>query len=262
MSIHLVIIDAMNLIRRVHAAQPQPEDIENTTKVCCQALRKIIHLSRPTHIVAVFDHMGEDRGWRAALVPEYKQGRKPMPEALSKGLDSIQEAFSKWGVDSLLSVGDEADDMIATLATKVALKQGDVTIVSTDKGYCQLLQPTLRIRDYFQQRWLDLSFVETHFHVKTAQLTDYWGLVGIASSSVTGVPGIGPKSATILLNTHLSLEAIFSDQDIEPKWKKKLDGHEKHAFNCKEIATLKTDILLGFNLQDIRYVTQAQTHHL
>lgn len=264
MSIHLVIIDAMNLIRRVHAAQANPEDIENTAKVCCQTLQKIINFSAPTHIVAVFDNMGTDRGWRALLVPEYKQGRKPMPEALQNGLEMIQDAFDDLGVASLLSKGDEgdeADDMIATLATKVALREGQVTIVSTDKGYCQLLQPTLRVRDYFQHRWLDLAFVENRFSVNTSQLVDFWGLVGIASSGVSGVPGIGPKTAATLLNTYPSLEALFSDEKMEPKWKKKLEGHETQALNCREVATLKTDIILGFNLQDIRFTSTTNENN-
>lgn len=74
------------------------------------------------------------------------------------------------------------------------------TIVSTDKGYCQLLSPTIRIRDYFQKRWLDAPFIASEFGVTPEQLADYWGLAGISSSKVPGVAGIGPKSAAQLLN--------------------------------------------------------------
>ncbi|MFD2179279.1 flap endonuclease Xni [Veronia pacifica] len=253
MTINLVIIDAMNLIRRVHAAQPNPDDISAVAQVCGKALNKIISSTQPTHMVAVFDHVGQDRGWRAELIPEYKQGRKPMPESLEKGLDTIQDALWSLGIDSLLSSGDEADDMIATLADKVASRQGQVTIVSTDKGYCQLLHPSIRIRDYFQQRWLDAPFIEKEFSVRPEQLTDYWGLTGISSSSVSGVPGVGPKTAASLLDTYPSLSEIFSATDLPAKWQKKLDGHQEIAEKCKQIATLKTDIALGFNLQDIRF---------
>nr|WP_086939094.1 flap endonuclease Xni [Thaumasiovibrio occultus] len=253
MSLHLVIIDALNLIRRVHAAQPDPNDIANTSRVCCQAIQKIIKASQPTHMVAVFDHHSDDRGWRAEIIPEYKQGRKPMPDELLHGLDAIQAAFWEIGVDSLLSDGDEADDLIATIATKVAQRGETVTIVSTDKGFCQLLQPTLQIRDYFQQRWLDSVFIEKEFGVKPAQLPDYWGLAGISSSKITGVPGIGPKAAQTLLAQYQHLDAILAAEDIEPKFAKKIDGHQQDARNAKQVATLKTDIELGFNLQAIRY---------
>ncbi|MEZ8741864.1 flap endonuclease Xni [Photobacterium swingsii] len=253
MSIHLVVIDALNLIRRVHAAQPGEPNVDNTAKVCCQALEKIINNSQPTHIVAVFDHHSDDRGWRAELLPHYKEGRKPMPEELALGMDKIQDAFMALGIDSLLSDGDEADDLVATLALKVASRNQQVTIVSTDKGYCQLLQPTLRVRDYFQQRWLDAPFVKKEYGIAPEQLTDYWGLAGISSSKIPGITGIGPKAAVELLSLYPSLEAVLSATDLPKKWQKKITGNEAMARASKQVSSLKTDLELGFNLQDIRY---------
>ncbi|MEL6115489.1 flap endonuclease Xni [Photobacterium sp. SP02] len=253
MSIHLVVIDALNLIRRVHAAQPGEPDIANTSKVCCQALGKIIAISQPTHIVAVFDHHGDDRGWRAELLPNYKEGRKPMPPELQAGMEQIQDDFMALGVDSLLSDGDEADDLIATLALKVADHGGQVTIVSTDKGYCQLLRPTVMIRDYFQQRWLDSPFIAKEFGVRPEQLPDYWGLAGISSSKIPGVPGIGPKAACELLQHYPDLDSILSADDLPEKWRKKIEPNQDSARASKAVARLKTDLELGFNLQDIRF---------
>ncbi len=258
MAIHLVVIDALNLIRRVHAAQHGEPNVENTAQVCCQALTKIIAMSQPTHIVAVFDHNGEDRGWRAELLPKYKEGRKPMPEELAQGMDKIQDAFMTMGIDSLLSSGDEADDLVATLAIKVASHNEQVTIISTDKGYCQLLQPTLRIRDYFQERWLDSPFIEQEYGVKPEQLPDYWGLAGISSSKIPGIPGIGPKAAVELLSQYGDLESVLSADDLAEKWQKKVLGNEDLARACKKVASLKTDLELGFNLQDIRYTSPTE----
>jgi protein Xni len=253
MSIHLVIIDALNLIRRVHSAQPDPEDIERTVHTTSRTLQRILNETQPTHIIAVFDHHEQDRGWRAKIWPTYKQNRKPMPEALLKGLDRIQQAWWELGVDSLLSEGDEADDLIATLAVKVAEHSEKVTIVSTDKGYCQLLSPTLQIRDYFQHRWLDAPFIEKEFGVKPAQLADYWGLTGISSSQVTGIPGVGPKAAKEILTQFVSIEAANQSSDLAAKYRKKFDEHIEVARLSKQVAALKTDIELGFNLQDIRF---------
>ncbi|HIF9414504.1 TPA: flap endonuclease Xni [Photobacterium damselae] len=258
MAIHLVVIDALNLIRRVHAAQHGEPNVENTAQVCCQTLTKIIAMSQPTHIVAVFDHNGEDRGWRAELLPKYKEGRKPMPEELAQGMDKIQDAFMAMGIDSLLSSGDEADDLVATLAIKVASHNEQVTIISTDKGYCQLLQPTLRIRDYFQERWLDSPFIEQEYGVKPEQLPDYWGLAGISSSKIPGIPGIGPKAAVELLSQYGDLESVLSADDLAEKWQKKILGNEDLARACKQVASLKTDLELGFNLQDIRYTSPTE----
>ncbi len=253
MSIHLVIIDALNLIRRVHSAQPDPDDIERTVQTTSRTLQRILKETQPTHIIAVFDHHEQDRGWRAKIWPTYKQNRKPMPEALLNGLDRIQQAWWELGVDSLLSEGDEADDLIATLAVKVAQHDEKVTIVSTDKGYCQLLSPTLQIRDYFQHRWLDAPFIEKEFGVKPTQLADYWGLTGISSSQVTGIPGVGPKAAKEILTQFDSIEAANQSSDLAKKYRKKFDEHLETARLSKQVAALKTDIELGFNLQDIRF---------
>ncbi|CAH0534252.1 Flap endonuclease Xni [Vibrio stylophorae] len=252
-AIHLVIIDALNLIRRIHAVH-QSDDIEQTMRVCQQALHKIIAQSEPSHIIAVFDQLNpSDRGWRAEVLPDYKAGRKPMPEALLEGMDRIQDALWQCGVDSLLSDGDEADDLIATLACKLASRGEQVTIISTDKGYCQLLQPTLRIRDYFQQRWLDIPFIEKEYGVKATQLTDYWGLAGISSSQIPGIPGIGPKAAQTLLAQYGDLETILNATDLPARYQNKVSEFAEQARRCQQVSRLKTDIPLGFNLRDIRY---------
>ncbi len=104
---------------------------------------------------------------------------------------------------------------------KVAQAGHQATIVSTDKGYCQLLSPTIRIRDYFQKRWLDAPFIASEFGVTPEQLADYWGLAGISSSKVPGVAGIGPKSAAQLLNEFQDLEGLYARlAEVPEKWRK------------------------------------------
>jgi protein Xni len=176
-----------------------------------------------------------------------------MPEPLQAGLDAIQEAWWQLGIDSLLSEGDEADDLVATLAVKVAQRNETVTIVSTDKGYCQLLAPTLQIRDYFQHRWLDAPFIKQEFGVTPQQLPDYWGLTGISASQITGIPGIGPKAAKEILTQYPDIESAFKAEDLAEKYRKKFDQHIDLARQSKQVVGLKTDIELGFNLQDLRW---------
>jgi len=136
---------------------------------------------------------------------------------------------------------------------KVSQAGHQATIVSTDKGYCQLLSPTLRIRDYFQKRWLDAPFIEKEFGVLPQQLPDYWGLAGISSSKIPGVAGIGPKSATQLLTQFPTLEALYEHlDDVPEKWRKKLEEHREMAFLCRDIARLQTDLHIDGNLQQLR----------
>ena len=222
-AVHLLIVDALNLIRRIHAVQGSP-----CVDTCLHALEQLIVHSQPTHAVAVFDDEDRAHGWRHQRLPEYKAGRAPMPDTLVAEMPALRAAFEQRGIRCWASPGSEADDLAATLAVKVAQAGHQATIVSTDKGYCQLLSPTIRIRDYFQKRWLDAPFIASEFGVTPEQLADYWGLAGISSSKVPGVAGIGPKSAAQLLNEFQDLEGLYARlAEVPEKWRKKLAAHQE-----------------------------------
>lgn len=258
---HLLIIDALNLIRRLHAVQAQQALSPSQALIATRAnlintCKKLLAGSEPTHVIAVFD--GEVHSWRKERYPAYKEGRTPMPEELRKGLAELQDAFWECGVDALLSRTDEADDLIATLATGMAQHGHRTTIISTDKGFCQLLCPEIQIRDYFNKRWLDAAFVQQQYGVSPAQLVDFWALTGIAGSNIKGVPGIGPKTATTLLLQHGSLAALLTacEQEDAAKPLLKLRQHRDEALLAQRLVRLQRDIPLGFNLREIRYPPQ------
>ncbi|BET98220.1 flap endonuclease Xni [Xenorhabdus taiwanensis] len=250
--IHLLIVDALNLIRRIHAVQGSP-----CIPACEHALKQLITHASPTHAVAVFEEDGRNHSWRHHLFPDYKAGRSAMPDNLQQELPLIKQAFNALGVACWHAQGHEADDLAATLATKVAHSGHNVTIVSTDKGYCQLLSANIQIRDYFQKRWLDLPFVHQEFGVEPNQLPDYWGLAGISSSKIPGIQGIGPKTAATLLQQAGSLDNLFQNLDAQPdKWRKKLESHKEIAYISREIASLRTDLSLQGNLQQLRLINR------
>jgi protein Xni len=216
-------------------------------------LKQLITHSSPTHAVAVFDEDDRSHSWRHQLLPNYKAGRSAMPEDLQQEMPLIKQAFNTQGVACWHAEGHEADDLAATLATKVAATGHQVTIVSTDKGYCQLLSPQIQIRDYFQKRWLDLPFIQQEFGVSPEQLPDYWGLAGISSSKIPGIPGIGPKTAAALLQQSGSLDKLYQHLETQPeKWRTKLASGKEIAYICREVASLKTDLSLQGNLQQLR----------
>ena len=249
MPLHLLIIDALNLIRRLHAVQGSP-----CVDGCVAALRQLLGHTQPTHVVAVFDGETRHQGWRHDLLPDYKSGRPPMPEDLQAEMPALKEAFRAAGVSCWIADQDEADDLAATLAVKMAEAGHQATIVSTDKGYCQLLAPAIRIRDYFQKRWLDVPFIAAEFGVAPQLLPDYWGLCGISSSKIPGIAGIGPKSAKELLQQFGTLEGIYQQLDQVPtKWRKKLQAEQQMAQISRQVATLKQDLVLQGNLKTLRY---------
>ena len=230
MMIHLLIVDALNLIRRIHAVQGSP-----CVNACRHALQQLIQHSRPTHAVAVFDEDDRRDSWRHQILPDYKAGRSPMPENLQQEMPQLREAFAELGVASWHSPGNEADDLAATLAAKVAGGGHQVTIVSTDKGYCQLLAPNVQIRDYFQ---------------KNARRA---GAGGDRQQQDPRRGGYRAKTAVLLLQQSGSLDGLYQHlEQVPEKWRGKLEQHRELAYVSKQVATLRTDLSLDGNLQQLR----------
>jgi protein Xni len=263
MSVHLVLIDALNLIRRIYAVQERPflhnselsdntkkQVIFNTIQACESALLKILESLEPTHALAVFD--SKNPCWRYRLYPDYKKGRKKMPEHLADKLSDIQDVFMKNHVDSLGSEEDEADDLISTLAIKVALRGQKVTIISTDKCFLSLLNQNIHVYDYFNRRYLDREYAKEKFNVRPEQLLDLWTLTGDNTNKIPGVAGIGQVTAASLLNQYGSLNALLNANDLKASLRDKLAEYREQIHLSKSLLTLKLDIPLGFNLKDIR----------
>ena len=251
----LLVIDAMNLIRRIYAIQEKQHGetdkaIEMTSSTACNALLKLIKIHTPTHIIAVFD--SHAKSWRHALYPDYKKGRKPIPPLLKESLAKIQDHFFEMGVDSLITNEDEADDLIATLVHKMSQHQQRSIIISTDKGFYQLLNEKTVIYDYFQNKYTDHIKILNTMQLKIDQLCDYWAIVGSSSSAIKGVEGVGEKGALTLIHEHGSLEQIFLVDGVSDKRLLKVQEQKNAALIAKQLFILKTDITLGFNLQDLR----------
>jgi protein Xni len=273
LSAHLVLIDALNLIRRIYAVQERPfthnkqqandelspntqkQVLFNTQNTSVNAIIKIINQHQPTHALAVFD--SQQPCWRYQLFEGYKKGRKKMPDYLANKLADIQDAFMEQGVDSLTSEEDEADDLIATLAVKMARHGQKVTIISTDKGFLPLLSPNIHLYDYFNRRYLDEEHVQKKFNVKSCQLLDFWTLTGDNTNKIEGVSGIGQVNAAKLLNEYGSLKAILNANDIKKSLAIKLTQSIEQMDLARKLLTLKQDIPLGFNLKDIRLTTPS-----
>ncbi|PSJ46203.1 flap endonuclease Xni [Zobellella endophytica] len=251
----LLILDALNLIRRLYAVQenrhPDPATrLAATGAALNHAAGRLLGQFAPSHVVAVFD--GAPVGFRHRLYPDYKAGRTPMPAELAGYLGQLQQGLWRLGIDALLSDTDEADDLIATLARRLSRHAGKTLIVSTDKGFCQLLDPHIRIWDHFNQRWLDAAHVRQHHGLDPEQLVDYWALTGQSGSQIRGVPGIGPKRAKTLLQQFGNLDTLLVTPPVA-KEEKIVHLHKNEALLARQLVKLVDDIELGFNLKDLRY---------
>ncbi len=254
--IKLLLIDAMNMIRRIHAAVPGEGEaaMEAALTTSGQVVGRLLSRFEPTHGVCAFD--GWEKSWRHREYPDYKAGRKPMPDTLKDGLDRFHQLFRYKGLLSLTYTDLEADDILTTLATKVLDAGGQVVLVSTDKGFAQLLErgsDKLVLWDHFGRQQIDDVFVERRFDVKPAQLSDYLALCGDTTNHIRGIDGIGAKTAAKLLAEYDDLEGVYANLAALPdKQAAKLEGRWEQVEQARRLVRLRTDLQLDCSLRDFR----------
>lgn len=250
----LLLLDAMNLIRRIYAAQQQrsQDPVEETLLHSQNAILKNLEKFEASHIALVFD--GKGPTWRHELYGEYKADRKPMPDELGVALPQYIERFQSIGIPCLLFEHYEADDVIATLAQKTADRGGRVRIVSTDKGFMQLSSPSIELYHYFDKRRLTVDDVRQQLGLEPNQLVDFLSLVGDSTNHVPGLAGIGPKTAGQLLDQYGDLDNILiASEAIPGKVGETLRNDYRTALFARRLVRLKLDCQLDLNLQRLRY---------
>jgi protein Xni len=252
---HVVIIDGLNLIRRVHAAvaasPTEVLDVQRLAETCRSSLAKVLKRRQPSHALCVMDSAG--RSWRHELFPDYKANRDPMPEPLRDALGDILQAFETLAVRSIHKDGFEADDVIATAASRIADAKGQVTIASTDKSFCQLLGECISVYDHFSDRFLDGDYVMQRFGVEPTFLATLFALTGNASVNVPGVRSVGPRTAAELIQKFGDLEAILeAAAGMKDRVGSRLRADQDAARLAMRLFSLRTDLELGLNLRDFR----------
>ena len=202
---------------------------------------------------AVFDTSGKT--WRHECFPEYKFGRVPMDDCLWAALPDFAKLFRFNGIAALRLNGWEADDLIATLAVKAAQQNIKSFIVSTDKGFTQLLHDPLILQyDCFAKLGFDATWVEGKYGVAAEQLQDYWALVGDTTNRIPGVKGIGPKTALRILQQASTIEAIYEDMSIfTDKQQALLEGGLEQCLLSRKLVALKTDVDIGVRLSQLAF---------
>ena len=162
----------------------------------------------PTHLAVVFDH--SEKTFRNALYPQYKAHRPPAPEDLIPQFPLVREATRAFGVPSLELPGYEADDVIAAYATAVRDAGGEVVIVSSDKDLMQLIGDGVSMYDSMKNLRIGPEEVLEKFGVGPERVVDVQALCGDSVDNVPGAPGIGVKTAALLINEYGDLDAVLA----------------------------------------------------
>ncbi|HEX5527432.1 MAG TPA: DNA polymerase I [Solirubrobacterales bacterium] len=252
----LFLIDGNSLAYRAFFALPESigtSDGRPTNAIygLASMLVKIIDEHHPQGVVVAWD-----AGWsgREKTYDLYKAQRKPRPDLLREQWPHLMPLVEAFGYTNVRVEGYEADDVIASL-TKQAREEGiEVMVVTGDRDAYQLVGEGVRVmstsRGITETKVYDREAVEERYGVPPELICDLMGLRGDTSDNIPGVPGIGEKTATQLLQQFGSLEAVLEsvDQISGAKRKQNLTEHADDARLSKQLATLQYDIETGVDL--------------
>ncbi len=220
---HLVLVDGSSFIFRAYHALPPLTRKSDGLPVgavsgFCNMLYKLTEdlkgENEPTHFAVIFDYSG--KSFRNDLYDQYKAHRPEAPEDLIPQFPLTRAATRAFCLPSIEQEGFEADDIIATYACQFRDAGGKVTIVSSDKDLMQLVGPNVTMLDTIARpgqpplRWIGPDEVVKKFGVTPDKVVDVQALCGDPVDNVPGIPGIGIKTAALLINEYGDVETLLA----------------------------------------------------
>ena len=226
-------------------------------------LESVIREFRPDYLVACLD-VKRDELERTEELETYKAHRESMPEELVMQIDTIMKVLDGYRIPKYKKAGQEADDVIATFATKFsndADEEIEVFVITGDKDLAQLVDEKINIallgkgdkNSAFKQIKTDEDVVE-YLGVTPDKIPDLFGLMGDKSDGIPGVAGIGPKNGVKLITAYGNLEGIYENIDeIKGKQKEKLLTDRENAFISRELATVKKELNVEYDKNKLKF---------
>ncbi|WP_114767536.1 DNA polymerase I [Vibrio rhodolitus] len=257
----LILIDGSSYLYRAFHAYPgtmsNGEIPTNAVYGVVNMLRSMMRQFASDRIAVVFDAKGKT--FRDDMYPEYKANRPPMPDDLRCQIEPLHNVIRAMGLPLISISGVEADDVIGTLASQ-ASQQGIPVLISTgDKDMAQLVDENVTLINTMTNVVLDREGVIEKFGIPPELIIDYLALMGDKVDNIPGVPGVGDKTATALLQGIGGLDKLFENlDDIAPlgfrgskTMAKKLVDNKDNALLSYELATIKLDVEMEFKPQEL-----------
>lgn len=257
-----VIIDAMSLAykayyafisRPLHSTKGEPTSAVYGFVV---QLLKIIEDTQPDYIAVAFD--SKEKTFRHDRYENYKSSRAEMPEDMIPQIERIKQIVDAFNIKTYILPKYEADDIIGTAVKKAAKMGLESFAITPDKDFVQIVNDHVKIikpgKTADNLMIIDRDAVLKNYGFEPEQMIDFLALVGDSSDDIPGVAGIGPKTATPLIQKFGSVENLYENLDeIERESiKKKLLENKENAFLSKELATIHTDVPLEINLEEAK----------
>ena len=256
----LALLDGHSLAYRAFFALP--EDLQTSTGQVTNAvygftsmLIKLLAEHAPDHIAVMFDK-GRPAG-RLAILPDYKGHREETPDAFRSQIPLIFEVLDALAIPRIMQEGTEADDLIATYATRATAVGFDTLIVTGDRDVFQLVDGHVKAlyttRGITETKLMDAEAVRDRYGVGPERYADLAALRGDPSDNIPGVPGVGDKTAAKLIEEFGDLDGIFANLD-KVKGKKlpaTLAEHEAQVRKGYEVAQLECDLELPLPVEGL-----------
>jgi DNA polymerase I len=209
-------------------------------------------------IVVIFDAKGKT--FRDELFEEYKSHRPPMPDDMREQIEPLHACVVAMGFPMIIHPGVEADDVIGTLALEASGRGKPVLISTGDKDMAQLVDKNIGLINTMSGSQYDEAGVEEKFGVPPNLIIDYLAIIGDKSDNIPGVPGVGEKSATPMLQALGGLDDIYANLDAiadlefrgAKKMAEKMLQFKEQAYLSYELATIKLDVDLDIDPIDLK----------
>ncbi len=246
----LALLDGHSLAYRAFYALPEElrtADGQQTNAAYgfARMLVKLLGDESPDRLAVAWD-VGRNT-FRAEAYPEYKAQRAKSPDEFKSQIPLISEMLDRMGITQVRLEGYEADDLIASLATKAGDEGFDVLIVTGDRDAFQLVDD--RVKVLYTRRGIsdtvlaDADWVEGKYGVPPSAYLDYAALRGDSSDNLPGVPGVGEKTAAKLISAYGDLDGVFAHVDEQtPKLSENLAAHQEQAELNKQLMAMVTDL--------------------
>jgi DNA polymerase I len=267
------LIDSMSHIYRAFFAPmgARAEPLRNSKGQVTQAvfvftnmLRKLLKDEKPDYIAAIFE--SEKETFRHESFAAYKANRQDMPSDLADQIPYILRVCEAFNIPVLQADKYEADDVIGTLAKKIAEKKMQAVIVSNDKDLCQLVTDPhiIAMRQNSQNvkrkvavppiEWCDEAWVENKFGVGPSKIIDLLGLMGDSIDNIPGAPGIGEKGALKLVKEFGSAEGAIENADkvTHKTYRESLQNNQEIIRQSLELATIHCEVPIDLDLDQIK----------
>jgi DNA polymerase-1 len=260
-SAKLMLIDTYGLVYRAFFALPMLTTTQgvpiNAVYGFTMMLTKIIADEKPTHVIAAFDK-GLPRA-RIARYAEYKAQRQATPDDLRSQFALVRKILACYAIPIFEIDGEEADDVIATLARQAEAAQQDVAVVTGDLDLLQIVDERTTVlttrRGITELGRYDVGAVRARFELDPLQLPDYRGLKGDPSDNLPGIPGVGEKTAIKLIKNAGSLDALLAAPALagSPKLEKLVVEYGEQARVCRDVSLIDRNLPIALDWESAAY---------